>query len=231
VLALRAAGAPLPPATIGWLLRQQNRDGGFDFGTAGGASDVDDTASALEALAVAGAPRSASGRAVAFIRAHQDRDGGFPSGGDAGSNAQSTAWAIQGLIAAGLNPASVHTPGGATPLQYLSSLIAADGHVRYSRESDQTPVWVTAEAAMALTGKPLPLTPLAPAGRHGATSRAAPRRLAHRTRRAHPVSPRPSSRHIARRQQPSQQAAAPTTALPADTAVATAVLLAPLGIG
>ena len=39
---------------------------------------------------------------------------------------------------------------GASPLDYLRSLIAPDGHVRYSRGTDQTPVWVTAQALMAL---------------------------------------------------------------------------------
>ena len=34
--------------------------------------------------------------------------------------------------------------GGRSPLDYLASLQAADGHYRYSRSSDQTPVWVTA---------------------------------------------------------------------------------------
>ncbi len=116
VLALRAAGAPLPPATLGWLLRQQDRDGGFSFATAGGGSDVDDTAAALEALGAAGAGRgSAAARAAAYIRSRQNRDGGFPTEGATGSNAQSTAWAIQGLIAAGVDPASVRRAGRSRP--------------------------------------------------------------------------------------------------------------------
>jgi hypothetical protein len=93
------------------------------------------------------------------VRGQQDGDGGFASLPGAGSNAQSTAFAVQGLLAAGVNPSSVHRRG-ASPLDYLRSLIAADGHVRYARGTDQTPVWVTGEALMALDGKALPLSPV-----------------------------------------------------------------------
>ena len=51
VLALRAAGVAAPPRTIRWLIRQQNRNGGFSYATAGAKADVDDTGAALEAIA------------------------------------------------------------------------------------------------------------------------------------------------------------------------------------
>jgi energy-coupling factor transport system substrate-specific component len=161
VLALRAAGTSPPAATIGWLIRQQDSDGGFNFATRGGSSDPDDTGAALEALAgVGGSSASdARARAIRFLRGGQDADGGFASLPGAGSNAQSTAFVVQGLLAAGVDPGSVRRHG-ASPLDYLRSLIAPDGHVRYSRGTDQTPVWVTAEALMALDGKPLPPSPV-----------------------------------------------------------------------
>ena len=162
ILALRAAGDPVAPATRSWLLRQQDSDGGYNFATGGATSDVDDTGAALEALAAAGAvPAKALRRAAAFIRSEQNRDGGFPSQPGDDSNAQSTAWAVQGLIAAGVSPGTLHRRGAPSPIAYLQSLIAPDGHVRYSRGSDQTPVWVTAQALMALAGKALPLGPVA----------------------------------------------------------------------
>jgi hypothetical protein len=89
-------------------------------------------------------------------------------GGD--SNAQSTAWAVQGLVAAGLGAGS--TRGMRRAIGYLKSLQAADGSVRYSRTSRQTPVWVTAQALAALAGKPFPLRP-APRRRAGVRSAAA----------------------------------------------------------
>ncbi len=161
ILALRAADHRIAPATRSWIVRQQDRDGGYNFATAGGTSDVDDTGAALEALAAAGpTPTRTRDRAAAFLRAQQDHDGGFPSEPGADSNAQSTAWAIQGLIAVGVRPDSLHRRGAPSPLHYLQSLVAADGHVRYSRAGDQTPVWVTAQAAMALAGKALPISPV-----------------------------------------------------------------------
>ena len=135
-------------------------------------------------------------RAVAYIRRQQDRDGGFPGQPGAGSNAQSTAWAVQGLIAAGVNPGALHRGGAPSPLAYLRSLIAADGHVRYSRGSDQTPVWVTGEALMALEGKPLPLA--APVAPDAATP--APELATHRV--ARPAPRGPAGRASARRGAP-----------------------------
>ncbi|HEY4830346.1 MAG TPA: prenyltransferase/squalene oxidase repeat-containing protein [Solirubrobacteraceae bacterium] len=184
LLALRAAGAAPPPATLPWLVRQQDADGGFNYGTRGGASDVDDTGAVLEALAgvgESGASR-ARARAVAYVRAQQDRDGGFPSQPGSGSNSQSTAFAVQGLIAAGVDPDSVHRHGSPSPLDYLRSLIAGDGHVDYARGINQSPTWVTGEVLMALEGKPLPLAAVALPSRasqppaHSVTRRATPAR-------------------------------------------------------
>ena len=197
VLALRAAGVAPPSDMLRWLERQQDADGGFNFASRGGMSDPDDTGAALEALAGAGGNAArASARAVGYLRRQQDDDGGFAGLPGAGSNAQSTAFAVQGLIAAGVDPGSLRRRG-VSPLDYLSGLIAADGHVRYARDADQTPTWVTGEALMALDGKALPLTAVArapvtpaapahhasaPAGRHIAPS--APRRPAAPARRA-----------------------------------------------
>ena len=211
VLALRAAGVTPPQASLAWLVRQEDADGGFNFATRGGISDVDDTGAALEALARVGGPAAAQARsrAVAYIRGQQDRDGGFPSMPGSGSNAQSTAFGVQGLIAAGVDPSALHRRGAQSPLGYLRSLIAGDGHVQYSRGTSESPTWVTGEALMALEGKALPIaavarhtTSLPPArpGAHAAATRApsaahrAPRHSARRrvrtlTRRIRSASP------------------------------------------
>ena len=165
ILAFSSAGVKPPSRTIAWLLRQQDGDGGFNFATGGhgAGSDVDDTGAVLEALAVAGPAGDGArtrARAVAFIRSQQDRDGGFPSQPGESSNAQSTAFVVQGLVAAAVNPASVHVRHGRSPIGYLTALTAPDGHVRYAQGSNVTPVWVTAEALMALARRPLPLAPL-----------------------------------------------------------------------
>jgi hypothetical protein len=75
----------------------------------------------------------------------------------ADSNAQSTAFAVQGLVAAGTDPHKLRR--ARDPIGYLKSLQAGDGSVRYSRTSAQTPIWVTAQALVALEEKPYPLRP------------------------------------------------------------------------
>jgi len=162
ILALRAAGRSPRDATLrraaDWLAGQADRDGGFNFVGRGGASDVDDTGAALQALVAAGRRTSATvRRAVAYVRGHQDADGGFALAPGQGSNAQSTAWAVQGLLAAGVNPSTVRRNGSRDAYGYLASLVGPGGVVRYSRTSAQTPVWVTGQALMALARKPLPL--------------------------------------------------------------------------
>ncbi len=162
ILALRSAGlspSSGPVAAAGrWLARQQDSDGGYSFATRGAGSDVDDTAAAMQALAATAPRRTALlARALGFLRHAQNLDGGYPQEQGGESNAQSTAWAVQGLIVAGLDPAKVHRSGSLSPLGYLESLVTANGSVRYSRTGAQTPVWVTAQALTALAGRPFPI--------------------------------------------------------------------------
>jgi energy-coupling factor transport system substrate-specific component len=149
ILALRATGHSRGGAVARaarWLERQQDRDGGFNFATRGGPSDIDDTAAAIQALISAG---HRTRIAVRFLERHQNRDGGFPIQPGQGSNAQSTAWAVQALVKA--------RRGVGRAIGYLNSLTQGSGAVRYSRTNGQTPVWVTGEALMAIARRPLPL--------------------------------------------------------------------------
>jgi energy-coupling factor transport system substrate-specific component len=161
ILALRASGRTTRSrevrAAVRWLLRQQNGDGGYGFAKSA-ASDVDDTGAVLQAIAAAGRRTSpVVDRAVRYLRKAQRPDGGFGQMTVSESNAQSTAFAIQGLVAAGRNPRKMRRTR--TPIEYLKSLQAADGSVRYSRTSTQTPVWVSAQALNGLEAKPFPLPP------------------------------------------------------------------------
>jgi energy-coupling factor transport system substrate-specific component len=234
-LALRADGVGPSSKTMRWLVRQQDADGGFSFSGAGGSSDVDDTGAALEALAGDPAAAAARSRAVAFLRRRQNRDGGFPSQPGMGSNAQSTAWAIQGLDAAGASPAGLHRGGAVSPLAYLDSLVGANGGVRYSRGVTQTPVWVTGEALMAMQGAPLPVAaptpPAAPTSSSHAPPRATPAPSRHRapahTNKRSPRASRPpvaASRAIVRNQ-------VLTGSFAHAVGAVTALVLAPVGLG
>jgi prenyltransferase beta subunit len=163
VLALRAAGYAPTSAAIRtaarWLARQQNSDGGFGFGRRGGPSDVDDTGAVLQALAAARVGGTVDARAVRYLARAQNLDGGFPQQTGGASNAQSTAFAIQGLAAAGRRPAAFTRAGSRSPVGYLQTLVTPAGSVRYSRTGEQTPVWVTAQALTGLRVRTLPLAP------------------------------------------------------------------------
>ncbi len=159
VFALRAAGRPARDRGVrratAYLRRQQNRDGSFSAAGRGSAGGVDETAAGIQALLRGGLRRTAAPvrRAIGYLRAQQQPDGGFPLRRSAPSNAQSTAWATQAFVAAGVNPSRVRRGGSRDPLAFLRSLQASDGSFRYSRTSTQTPVWVTSQALMALARK------------------------------------------------------------------------------
>ena len=149
IFALRRSGVSRNSGTIRtaarWLERHQNSDGGFNVGGRG-ASGIDDTGYAAQALAAAGRRGSrAAPRRRRSWPAPQASNGGFPLTRGGAPNAQSTAYAVQGLVAAGGHDAAVRR-GQA----YLRSLTEPNGLVRYSRTSRQTPVWVSAQALLAL---------------------------------------------------------------------------------
>lgn len=157
ILALRAggAGSAAVEPSISWLVKVQNGDGGWGD-TPGSASTADGTGAAMQAIPGTKAAR----RGLTYLRKHQRSSGGFPLGGSGGVNAQSTAWAVQGMLAVGAEPDSVRKKGK-SPLDYLTARQEPDGHFRYSASSDQTPVWVTGQALAAVAGKAFPIAPVA----------------------------------------------------------------------
>jgi hypothetical protein len=149
IIALRQAGEPAPPALVRSLLAEQRSSGGWSWHAAA-APDTNDTAAAIQALRAAGVKGRPIDRALAFLRRHQNRDGGFELTDGRGSDAQSTAWAIQALLAGGRTP-------GAPAFRYLARLRRPDGSYRYSARYATTPLWVTSQVLPALAGKPFPL--------------------------------------------------------------------------
>ncbi len=152
VIALRAAGAGGGlDTTISWLAKVQNDDGGWGD-VPGQPSNADVTGSVMQALPTAKASQSA----LSYLNKHQRSNGGFALGDSGSVNSQSTSWAAQGMIAVGADPASTNS-GGKGALAYLAARQTSDGHYRYSESSDQTPVWVTSQALVAVAGKSLPI--------------------------------------------------------------------------
>lgn len=152
VLALRSAGIANVADSVGWLRAVQNEDGGWGD-VAGAPSNPDGTGAVLQVLTPTGQPAK---RAVSYLRQVQQKGGGYRLGGNGALNTQSTAWAVEGLLAAGANPAQFKR-GGKSALDYLAANQAGDGHYRYSSKSDQTPVWVTGQVIVATAKKYLPL--------------------------------------------------------------------------
>jgi Prenyltransferase and squalene oxidase repeat len=155
VIALRAAGATggLGPS-LSWLHSVQQDDGGWGD-VPGSPSTADGTGAVMQAL---DGDSKAVGRGISYLRRAQRPGGGFPLGGNSAVNTQSTAWAIQGILAAGGDPGSFRR-GGTSASEYLGHQQEEDGHYRYSKSSDQTPVWVTAQVLVAAAGKHFPISP------------------------------------------------------------------------
>jgi energy-coupling factor transport system substrate-specific component len=160
VLALRAAGQGDVAKSAGWLRGAQNSNGGWGFAPGRG-SEADSTGAAMQALATAGGSSSALSDGSRYLAQIQKGDGGWTLAGGV-VNSQSTTWAVQGLVAA-------HGSGSAISkgVSYLAKRQARDGHYTYSGASDQTPVWVTAQALTAVHRRPFPLGAVARAPRSG----------------------------------------------------------------
>jgi hypothetical protein len=146
------------------LARQQNEDGGWSWEVKGGLSEVDLTGAAIEALNAAERRDTTAQRdALAYLKSVQAPDGGFPElpSHEQESNVASTAWAVQGLWAAGENPEAWLTGSGEEteePLDYMESMQdPADGHIRWRKSQDMNGIWMTAYVAPAFAGQALPV--------------------------------------------------------------------------
>jgi Prenyltransferase and squalene oxidase repeat len=167
-----AAAEAAVAAAAGWLSGAADPDGGFNWQGPGQPSESDLSGAAIEALVAAGRSGSdAEAAALAFLHTAQRPDGGFAEypGTEAESNVASTAWATQGIWAAGEDPEAWRTGSGLAteePLDYMESLQQPDGHIRWRASSDLNGIWMTAYALPAFTGQvmPYPLVPRSGAG-------------------------------------------------------------------
>lgn len=194
-----------------WLEAQQKCDGSWNWEYAvrvGGPCDeeerrllpeekrgeVDMTGAAIEALNAARRPDpKGQERAFAYLREAETAGGGFPEflnesdphGGE--PNVASTAWVVQAMWSAGINPEEWTTGSAGSagsgrasdePLGYLASMQQPDGHIRYEESEEENGMWMTAYTAPAFTGNGLPipaapyeelppLPPEEPSGRNG----------------------------------------------------------------
>ena len=162
ILALRAAragGAPGRARGRAGSRARPNRDGGFNFAGRGGAER--DRRHRRRACRRWSPPAGRRGRAVRravrfLVAPPEPRRRLRPAARAAPSNAQSTAWAVQALVAAGRDPGRVRRGGSRTPLAYLRTLIAADGASATRARAARRRCGSPAQALTALARRPLP---------------------------------------------------------------------------
>jgi hypothetical protein len=159
LLGWRAAGESVPVSATQRLAQQANDDGGWGW-IASAESDVDSTALAVQALLAGGEPVTATAiiSGLAYIQAAQNSDGGFPytptSTTDTSSNANSTAFAVQAILAAGQDPLSAAwTISATTPISFLLGQQQADGGFAFTTPPAND--FATRQAVPALLGKTL----------------------------------------------------------------------------
>ena len=153
VLALRATGANEATAkTVEWLRKVQGRDGGWG-NEPGDASTAEITGAVLQVLT----PGSkVSDSALDYLRRAKRPNGGFAPGNNLAANAQSTAWTSEGLLAAGKDPGTFGS--GKSSFTYMRDLQAEDGHFLKAPDEDASPVWVTSNVIIPLSGQFLPIS-------------------------------------------------------------------------
>ncbi|MFI0741438.1 prenyltransferase/squalene oxidase repeat-containing protein [Streptomyces sp. NPDC021100] len=126
-LAQHSAGVTPAKPAIDWLAGQQCADGGFpgfraDTGKPCDAAKdefPDQTAAAVQALAAVGGRGEQVEKGLAWLKGHQNGDGGWGMNPGAESNANSTAAAVGAFAAAGQDPAKVRSKDGKSPYDAL----------------------------------------------------------------------------------------------------------------
>lgn len=190
ILALSPIREPAVEAAVRaaaeWVEREQDCDHGWPSTTyrTGGAcptgggslpgepqSEVDMTGAAIQALNAAGrqgAAKEVEQHAFEYLKTAQDANGGFPEEpGNPEPNVASTAWAVQAMWSAGINPETWVTHSGLAskePLGYMASLQQEDGHIRWEQSQEWNGVWMTAYVGATISGDEYPIRPPSYAG-------------------------------------------------------------------
>ena len=149
LMALRAVKAESSRLTDTekWLCKAQNNDGGWGI-SADARSDADTTGAVLQVVGGAGF----KGDAIGFLRGEQANSGGFTNG-FSGTNSQSTALAVQGMLGANYAIDNLNN-GGNTALDYLARHQKEAGFIAYDGNSGKTSsVWVTSQALPSMAEK------------------------------------------------------------------------------
>lgn len=151
MLALNAAGVEVPAKATATLEGLQADDGGWSF-DGQSQSDTNSTAAVIQALLAGGHAPTAEPitKALAFLKTQQNEDGGFPYSNPnqfgTTTDANSTAYVIQALLASGQNLADWNNPD-----QALAALQLPEGAFEYQKGQGANYL-ATAQAVPALAG-------------------------------------------------------------------------------
>jgi hypothetical protein len=159
----------VPPLAAEYLKSLQQGDGAWEWDVGFG-TDTNSTALAIQALIAAGEPAASSAivNALAYLDTAQNDDGGFPyspvSPFGTDSDTNSTAYAVQALLAAGESPSDARwakltdgiTP--TNPISYLLGMQVADGSFEYQKGVPGDRQSSTRQAIPSLLGRSLPLS-------------------------------------------------------------------------
>lgn len=163
MLGSAALNLSIPEEAVTYIQSLQKSDGGWEWtpGGFGGGTDTNTTSLAIQALIAAGEPTDAAAvtAGLGYLGAAQNNDGGFPYDPDSpygtASDANSTAYAVQAIAAAGGDLAT-WSPAGASPADFLLSLQLIDGSFEW-QEGFGASLMATQQAIPALLGRSFPL--------------------------------------------------------------------------
>ncbi|MFC2036508.1 prenyltransferase/squalene oxidase repeat-containing protein [Chloroflexota bacterium] len=170
ILALKSALRPVPAEAIDYVKNAQQESGAWAWdGSAETASDTNTTAFAVQALVAAdgAASSDAVSHALAYYKAIQNEDGGWPyqnpSDYGTATDTNSTAVTIQALLAANQDPFGPDwaTAEGSTPLSALEALQNESGAFAWQAAVPDDNLLATVQALPAVAGQALPLATMA----------------------------------------------------------------------
>lgn len=161
MLGVLSSGDTVPPEATAYLISQRQPGGGWAW-YPGEVEDSNTTAIAIQALIAAGQPASSPViiDALTFLKSFQNPDGGFSYSQEylGASDSNSTAYAIQAMVAAGQSPSSeVWTRDSLNPIFYLLDRQLEDGSFEWQAGSGSNDL-ATMQAVVALLARPYPIS-------------------------------------------------------------------------
>lgn len=161
ILGTAALGQTIPADAVTVLKNLQQGNGGWEW-MPGWGSDTNTTSLALQALIASGEANDSTAivDGLAFLASAQNDDGGFPydpnSAFSTDSDANSTAYAIQALIATGQDPTAGEWTKNANPIAFLLTLQKGNGSFAW-QSGGAANILATEQAITALLSAPYPV--------------------------------------------------------------------------